>query len=107
MSCMGRTMEGAAAPCFPLLFTTKLHVQRVIFGCSTYAETLSAIKSCISWLAAAALLRSRRHCVIGVAPTSMPPDPPATLAHALSWKIRVTRVQHYSRGTRTHAWLDL
>jgi hypothetical protein len=41
------------------------------------------------------------------APTSMPPDPPVILAHALSWKIRVTRVQHYARGTRTRAWFDL
>src|SRR5262245_4833630 len=32
MSCKGRNMEGAGAPCFLLLFTTKLHVQRVIFG---------------------------------------------------------------------------
>src|SRR5215510_15653132 len=53
------------------------------------------------------LLRSRRHCVMDAAPTSMPPDPPVILAYALSWKIRVTRVQHYARGTRTRAWFDL
>src|SRR5262245_16963279 len=57
--------------------------------------------------------RRQRFCVragiasFGAAPTSMPPDPPAIWAHALSWKIRVTRVQHYSRETRTRTWFDL
>src|SRR5262249_6228697 len=68
---------------------------------------LSAIQSCVPWLVAAMLLRSRRHCVMGAAPTSMPPHPPAILAHAFLWKIRVTRVQHYSRGACTRTWFDL
>src|SRR5262252_8578517 len=46
-------------------------------------------------------------CVMGAAQTSVPPHPPAILVHALLWKIRVTRVQHYSRGTRTRTWFDL
>src|SRR5215471_994580 len=51
----------------------------------------SAIDSCMRALAAAALLRSRRHCITGAAPTSVPPDPPAISAHVLLWKVGVTR----------------
>jgi hypothetical protein len=32
------------------------------------------------------------------APTSVPPNPPAILAHAILSKIRVTRVQQYLPG---------
>src|SRR5262245_51696970 len=68
---------------------------------------LPTINSCIpGWWRQCFCVRAGI-CIMGAAPTSMPPDPPAILAHALSWKIRVTRVQHYSRGTRARTWFDL
>src|SRR5262245_25658523 len=106
MSCVGRNMRAQARPVFPCYLRQNCAFREYFCYAQPNSE-LSAIQSCISWLAAAALLRSRRHCVMDAAPTSMPPDPPVILARALSWKIRVTRVQHYSRGTRTRAWFDL